>query len=90
MRLDGRIWKHGKHWLVEVPTLDAMTQGRSRAEAIRMVGDLIATMVGKRGFSVTVRPSPAGAIGIETSDDTALAPIASPRLTRIVSNVPGG
>jgi hypothetical protein len=33
MRLAGRIWKAGKHWLVEVPTLDATTQGRTRAEA---------------------------------------------------------
>jgi predicted RNase H-like HicB family nuclease len=47
MRLPGRIWTDGKHWLVDVPTLDATTQGRTRAEAIRMVGDLIATMAGK-------------------------------------------
>jgi hypothetical protein len=37
MQLGGRVWKSGKHWLVDVPALGAMTQGRIRADAVRML-----------------------------------------------------
>ena len=39
MRLEGHICKEGRFWLVEVPWLDAMTQGRSRREALAMIAD---------------------------------------------------
>ena len=29
MELEGKIWKSKQFWLVEVPSLDAMTQGRT-------------------------------------------------------------
>ncbi len=45
MELEGKIWKSKKFWLVEVPSLDAMTQGRTRAEALEMVKDLIKEML---------------------------------------------
>jgi len=32
MRFEGRVWKDGKHWLVEVPMLDIMSQGRGLAK----------------------------------------------------------
>ena len=50
MRLDGRVWKEGGYWLVEIPLLDAMTQGRSRREALEMAGDLVETLAGVGGF----------------------------------------
>lgn len=56
MRFEGRIWKDGKHWLVEVPELAAMTQGRSRAEAFEMIKDLVATMANEPELEVTVHP----------------------------------
>ena len=40
MRLHGRVYKDGKFWLAEVPMLDAMTQGRTRKDALAMVADL--------------------------------------------------
>jgi DNA-binding transcriptional regulator YiaG len=49
MRLAGRIRKDGKFWLAEVPMLDALTQGRSRPQAFRMMADLIETMADKSG-----------------------------------------
>lgn len=45
MELEGKIWKSKKFWLVEVPALDAMTQGRSREEALEMIKDLIKEML---------------------------------------------
>ena len=56
MRFEGRLWKDGQHWLVEVPALNALTQGRSREDAYEMIKDLVETMVDKPGFEVTVSP----------------------------------
>lgn len=44
MRLEGRVYRSGNKWLVEVPLLEAMTQGRTRKEALLMIVDWIRTM----------------------------------------------
>ena len=41
MELEGRIWKNKKHWLVEVSSLNIMTQGKTREEALFMIKDAI-------------------------------------------------
>lgn len=45
MELEGKVWKKDKHWLVEIPALDAMTQGKTRADAIAMAKDLVGELV---------------------------------------------
>jgi hypothetical protein len=50
VRFEGRIWKEGKHWLVEVPILDLMTQGRTRKEALTMVIDAMESLANQKGF----------------------------------------
>jgi len=45
MEMEGKIWKDKKFWLVEVPSLDAMTQGRTKVEALEMIKDLIKEML---------------------------------------------
>ena len=37
MEFEGKVWKEGKIWLVEVPSLDLMTQGKSRKNALEMI-----------------------------------------------------
>ena len=54
MRLYGHVYKDGKFWLAEVPLLDAMTQGRTRKEALAMVADLLETLANRPGFTVHV------------------------------------
>jgi hypothetical protein len=54
MRFPGRVKKDGRLWLVEIPALDALTQGRTKREAFAMAEDLIETMAGARGFRATV------------------------------------
>ena len=54
MRFEGRVWKDDKFWLVEVPMLDLMTQGRSRKEALAMVVDAIASLAHQKGFRAQV------------------------------------
>jgi hypothetical protein len=44
MRFQGRLYRDGRHWLAEVPVFDAMTQGRSRKEALAMIADWFGTM----------------------------------------------
>ena len=54
MRFSGRVYKEGKWWLAEIPVLEAMTQGRSRKEALEMVSDMMESMINKKGFKVKV------------------------------------
>lgn len=56
MRFEGRVWKDGEHWLIEVPVLDALTQGHDREEAYEMIKDLVETMANKPGFEAMVHP----------------------------------
>jgi len=75
MRLAGRIWRDGKFWLAEVPVLDAMTQGRSRPEAFRMMADLVETMADKKGFLVDVFRGTRGAFEIGSDDAAAMVAV---------------
>lgn len=51
MRLEGTLSREGRWWIAEVPLLDAMTQGRSRREALRMAADLVTTLADRPGFA---------------------------------------
>ena len=57
MRFPGRITKDGKFWLVEIPAFDALTQGRTKREALAMAEDLIETMASAAGFRATAYPT---------------------------------
>ena len=56
MRFEGRIARDGRFWLAEIPLLEAMTQGRTRAEALEMIGDWLETMINRPGFRAQVYP----------------------------------
>jgi len=75
MRLAGRVWREGRHWLAEVPLLDALTQGRTRAEALGMLADLVETMADKARFEVEVFPGEGGELELATSDAAALVAV---------------
>lgn len=68
MRFEGKVSKSGKHWLAEIPALDAMTQGRSRDDAYAMVKDLVETMADSRRFVVSVHRLPADRFEISAND----------------------
>jgi hypothetical protein len=80
MRLQGRVWKDGRFWLVEVPMLDAMTQGHSRREAFEMIADLVRTMANKPGFVVRVYASEHGYFEIGSDDVATLVAVMLRRL----------
>jgi ribosome-binding protein aMBF1 (putative translation factor) len=50
MRFEGKVIRDGRFWLAEIPLLDAMTQGRTRKEALEMIVDWVETMVNRPGF----------------------------------------
>lgn len=45
MELEGKLWKSGKFWLIEVPAVEVMTQGYSREEALKMIADAIEGLI---------------------------------------------
>jgi hypothetical protein len=71
-RFEGRIWKDGEHWLIEVPALCAMTQGYSETEAYQMIRDLVETMADRPGFEATVHPLPGGLFELGANNVKAL------------------
>ena len=56
MRFQGKLRRDGKFWLADVPVFDAMTQGRTRKEALDMIADWFVTMADRKGFSVEIHP----------------------------------
>jgi len=54
MRFRGKLQRDGKYWLAEVPVFDAMTQGRTRGEALGMIVDWFASIVGRPRLDVRV------------------------------------
>lgn len=76
MELEGRLWKSGKFWLIEVPAIDVCTQGYTRRQAIKMIEDAIETLLGGyfsdkeiKDFKVCVHDYKKGIIGITSSNN---------------------
>ncbi len=60
MRFIGNVYREGRFWLAEVPLFAAMSQGRTRKEALAMIRDWFVSMANQPGFDLSV---------IETSRD---------------------
>jgi len=56
MRFAGRVLKANKHWAVEVPILELVSQGRSKKEALDMIADAVESLANRRGFKLQVFP----------------------------------
>jgi len=68
MRFQGELHKDGRFWLAEVPVFDAMTQGRTRKEALNMISDWFVTVAGRKGFSVDIHPVGKGTFEVSSSN----------------------
>lgn len=79
MQLQGKVYKSGKFWLAECPALDAMTQGKSKRDAINMLKDWIQSAAGRPQLAIDIAEGQAGRISIETKE---LAPILALMLQR--------
>jgi len=72
MRFQGKAYKDGRFWLAEVPIFAALTQGRTRKEALAMIADWFETLVNRPSFSLTVHEGKQGDFEISTSDTKAM------------------
>lgn len=72
MRFQGKIYKEGKWWLAEVPLFAAMTQGRTRKEALTMIADWFEAIIARPEFSVSVHEGKRGEFEISASDTKAM------------------
>lgn len=54
---NGKLWKEDKFWLIEIPALDVMTQGKSKKNALFMIKNAIEELVDEKGFKVKVVPA---------------------------------
>lgn len=79
MRIPGTIIKEGKYWIVDIPILDAMTQGRTKAEAYEMAADLVENFIDDRQFKATVFPGPGNTFEVSGSDPRKLLALALKR-----------
>lgn len=63
MILTGQVWKEGHWWMIECPALDAMTQGKTKADALRMMGAWVRDALDQQDYVVEIEA--AGANGFE-------------------------
>lgn len=77
MELEGKIWKDGKFWLVEVPSIDVCTQGHTKKEALEMIEDAIKELIisyfsdrDAESFTISVCDYKKNSIGITCSDNS--------------------
>lgn len=72
MRIQGQIYKDGKFYLVEIPALNCMTQGKTKEEAITMAGDWVRNFEDKLDFEVYWLNKKEGAFALESEDSARL------------------
>ena len=56
MVFTGNIFKSGSFWVVDVPSFEISTQGRSKKEAFEMIADAIQCHVDHPGFKIIITP----------------------------------
>ena len=86
MEMEGKIWKDGKFWLVEISALDAMTQGKTRKEALAMAEDLVVGMARNRRCDGSGGKSSPGRRGLWRPSARARQcdPVAGPHLAFVI------
>lgn len=57
VKFEGRLFREGSYWPVEVPALDIATQGKSKRDAHAMIKEAIELHVDRPGFKVEIVPS---------------------------------
>ncbi|HAT09017.1 MAG TPA: hypothetical protein DCS97_00100 [Planctomycetes bacterium] len=73
MIVKGTIIKSGRWYVVEAPALDLHTQGRSKAEALRMAEAWVRDMLDKQDLDVTATADDTGAgFGLRCADAAVL------------------
>lgn len=72
MRFEGKVFRDGRFWLAEIPLLDALTQGRTRKQALEMIADWLETMVNRDHFHAQVHEQRGDSFEISGTDPGAM------------------
>ncbi len=79
MELEGKVWKSKKHWLIEVPSLNIMTQGKTKKDALVMLKDAILELFHSyfksrdaKGFDVVIHNYKKGVFGVTATENKLL------------------
>ena len=75
MGFEGKVWKDEKFWLVEVPALNVMTQGKTKKECLEMAKDAVLGLIEcyfeseiDENFSISIDDQKNGVIGVTSSN----------------------
>jgi ribosome-binding protein aMBF1 (putative translation factor) len=72
MRVEGHLIRDGRWYLVEIPLLDAVTQARTKKEAMTMAADWVVTMIGRDDVRAQATTTGKDDFVVEVSDPAAL------------------
>ncbi len=82
MLFEAKFEKSGKFWAIEAPLLGVVTQGKTKADALFMLGDAIEALINKEGFKASVTETGDGEAIVESTDSQALLAMALRELRR--------
>jgi predicted RNase H-like HicB family nuclease len=78
MELEGKIWKEGKWWVVEVPCLNLTSQGKTKKDAFLMIKDAVLELIKSyfsdlsEEFNITVHDYKDDIFGLTSNDNKIL------------------
>lgn len=79
MELEGKIWKEGKWWVVEVPCLNVSTQGKTQKNAFSMIQDAVFELIKSyfkeelwKEFRISIHDYRKGNFGLTSNDNKLL------------------
>ncbi|HLG20161.1 MAG TPA: helix-turn-helix transcriptional regulator [Bdellovibrionota bacterium] len=75
LAFEGHIHKDGKFWLVEIPGLNLMTQGRSKTEAYKMARSVVIDASGNGRLKLHLGKGPSNTFLILSEDTDTLIPL---------------
>ncbi len=72
---DGKLTKDGAFWLVEIPGLNLMTQGRTKAEAFRMAKSIVIDASGNSKLKIDLVNTGPDTFFVASKDMETLIPL---------------
>jgi predicted RNase H-like HicB family nuclease len=87
MEFEGKVWKDGKFWLIEIPALNVMTQCKTKKEVLGMAQDAVLGLIKcyfeseiDENFSISINNQKNGIIEITSSNTNLLLALKGKRL----------
>ena len=78
MELEGRVWKDGKWWIIEIPCLNIVTQGSTKKDAFVMIQGAVFELMKSylsdlnKKFKLTVHDYKGERFGLTSNDSKRL------------------